>query len=130
MSFHLAHDDHRATVLAALPTLPTDLHLVSREGEQVPASRLLLSLHSPLLRDLLASTSTTAVSLPLSTEGVAALVGLLGEGRVFGGAEEELVRVARGAALLGIRLLGLQLGGRRGAGAGVEELKEDGMDAW
>jgi len=129
MSFLLAHDDHRATVLASLSSLPTDLLLISKEGEQVPASRLLLSLHSPLFRELLASTHTTAISLPLSTEGVAALLGVLAEGRAFGGEEEELVGVARGAAVLGILLPGLQLGGRRGARAGVVELEEDGMEA-
>ena len=54
-----------------------------KEGEQVEASSLLLSLHSPLLHSLLAERDkleVTAVTMPLPASGLRTLVALLSSG--------------------------------------------------
>ena len=64
-----------------------DLKLVSDEGQHVMTSRLLLSLHSPLLRSLLeASEGPVTMCVPVASETLASLVSLLtcGEVRVDG----------------------------------------------
>ena len=85
-----------------------DLKLVSDEGQPVMTSRLLLSLHSPLLRSLLeASEGTVTVCVPVASETLASLVSLLtcGEVRVDGESvfyEED--EVSEAATILGIDL--------------------------
>ena len=86
MSYRLEHDLHSSTVQEALAALGPDITMVSLEGEQVGVSSLLLSLHSPLLRELLedrAREEGRAISLPLTLKGIQALVGVLQQGRVF-----------------------------------------------
>ena len=52
-----------------------DLKLVSDEGQHVMTSRLLLSLHSPLLRSLLeASEGQVTMCVPVASETLASLV--------------------------------------------------------
>ena len=86
MSYRLEHDLHSSTVQEALAALGPDITMISLEGEQVGVSSLLLSLHSPLLRELLegrAREEGRAISLPLSLQGIQALVGVLQQGKVF-----------------------------------------------
>ena len=84
----------------------SDLKLVSDEGQLVMTSRLLLSLHSPLMRSLLeASEGTVTVYVPVASETLASLVSLLtcGEVRVDGESvfyEED--EVSEAATILGI----------------------------
>ena len=83
MSYHLEHEEHNVTVSSALACLPPDIMFISREGEQVEASSLLLSLHSPLLHSLLAERDkleVTAVTMPLPASGLRTLVALLSSG--------------------------------------------------
>ena len=85
-----------------------DLKLVSDEGQHVMTSRLLLSLHSPLLRSLLeASEGPVTMCVPVASETLASLVSLLtcGEVRVDGESvfyEED--EVSEAATILGIDL--------------------------
>ena len=99
---------------------------------QVIANKLLLVLYSPILRELLMSeksSNSTAISLPLSTEAIMALLDLLAKGRTFSSQDAHLLEVANlmvllvssislskvveASALLGLSLGKLQLGSRK-----------------
>ena len=118
MSYHLEHEEHKFTVSSAVASLVPDIVFVSKEGEQVEASGFLLSLHSPLLQNLLAAhkrDEVTALSMPLSASGLHTLVALLSSGRALGTSEQGLREVVEQAVtVLGVPLDNLQLG-RRGA---------------
>ena len=65
---------------------------------QVIANKLLLVLHSPILRELLMSeksSNSTAISLPLSTEAIMALLDLLARGRTFSSQDADLLEVVK-----------------------------------
>ena len=61
-------------------------------ASQVMANKLLLVLYSPILRELLLS-DITAISLPLSTEAIVALLDLLAKGRTFSSKDAHLLEV-------------------------------------
>lgn len=120
MSYHLEHEEHNLTVCSAVASLAPDLVFVSMDGEQVEASSFLLSLHSPLLQNLLVdrgdSRDVTALSMPLSASGIHTLLALLSTGRALGSSEQDLREVVEQAAsVLGVPLDNLQLGRRAGA---------------
>ena len=119
MSYHLEHEEHNLTVSSAIASLIPDLVFVSTEGEQVEASSFLLSLHSPLLKNLLLNRDNRdvmALSMPLSASGLHTLVALLSSGRALGTSEQGLREVVEQAAtVLGVPLDNLQLGRRGGA---------------
>jgi len=112
MAYHLQHEQHLAMVQAAVSSYSGDMLLVSLNGEQVMANKLLLVLYSPILRELLLSDST-AISLPLSTEAIVALLDLLAKGRTFSSKDAHLLEVVEAGALLGLSLVKLQLGSRK-----------------
>ena len=65
---------------------------------QVIANKLLLVLYSPILRELLMSeksSNSTAISLPLSTEAIMALLDLLAKGRTFSSQDAHLLEVVK-----------------------------------
>ena len=65
---------------------------------QVIANKLLLVLHSPILRELLMSeksSNSAAISLPLSTEAIMALLDLLAKGRTFSSQDADLLEVVK-----------------------------------
>ena len=119
MSYHLEHEEHNLTVSSAISSLVPDLVFVSTEGEQVEASSFLLSLHSPLLKNLLVdrdNRDVISLSMPLSASGLHTLVALLSSGRALGTSEQGLREVVEQAAtVLGVPLDNLQLGRRGGA---------------
>ena len=85
-----------------------DLKLVSDEGQHVMTSRLLLSLHSPLLRSLLeVSDGPVTMCVPVASETLASLVSLLKCGEVRVDSESvfyEEDEVTEAATILGIDL--------------------------
>ena len=119
MSYHLEHEEHNLTITSTVASLAPDLVFVSTEGEQVEASSILLSLHSPLLQNLLVNRDNrdvTALSMPLSASGLHTLLALLSSGRALGSSEQGLREVVEHAAtVLGIPLDNLQLGRRAAA---------------
>jgi len=136
MAYHLQHEEHLAMVQAAVSSYSEDILLISLNGEQVMANKLLLVLYSPILRELLLlekSSDSTAISLPLSIEAIVALLDLLAKGRTFSSKDAHLLEVVEAGALLGLSLVKLQLGSRkvktfkRGKcdlrGQGVDELE-------
>ena len=90
-----------------------DLKLVSEEGQSVLTHRLLLSLHSPLMRSLVeTSEGTVTVCVPVASETLTSLVSLLkcGEVKVDGESvffEED--EVSEAATILGIDLQKLKV---------------------
>ena len=65
---------------------------------QVIANKLLLVLHSPILGELLMSeksSNSAAISLPLSTEAIMALLDLLARGRTFSSQDADLLEVVK-----------------------------------
>jgi len=116
MAYHLQHEEHLAMVQAAVSSYSEDILLVSLNGEQVMANKILLVLYSPILRELLLSeksSDSTAISLPLSTEAIVALLDLLAKGRTFSSKDAHLLEVVEAGALLGLSLVKLQLGSRK-----------------
>ena len=96
MSYHLEHEEHNLTVSSAISSLVPDLVFVSTEGEQVEASSFLLSLHSPLLKNLLVdrdNRDVISLSMPLSASGLHTLVALLSSGRALGTSEQGMREV-------------------------------------
>ena len=76
-----SHARHLSSSLSFLTNSDPDVNLVSIEGFLVPTHSMLLSLHSPYLRPLLISSSTSlAISIPLPAHPLAALLGLLATG--------------------------------------------------
>jgi len=116
MAYHLQHEEHLVMVQAAVSSYSEDILLVSLNGEQVMAKKLLLVLYSPILRELLLlekSSDSTAIYLPLSTEAIKALLDLLAKGRTFSSKDAHLLEVVEAGALLGLSLVKLQLGSRK-----------------
>jgi len=116
MAYHLQHEEHPAMVQAAISSFSGQVLLISLSGEQVIANKLLLVLHSPILRELLMSeksSNSAAISLPLSTEAIMALLDLLARGRTFSSQDADLLEVVDAGALLGLSLGKLQLGSRK-----------------
>jgi len=116
MAYHLQHEEHPAMVQVAISSYSGDVLLLSLSGEQVIANKLLLVLYSPILRELLLSeksSNSAAISLPLSTEAIMALLDLLAKGRTFSSQDAHLLEVVEASALLGLSLGKLQLGSRK-----------------
>jgi len=133
MAYHLQHEEHLVMVQAAVSSYSEDILLVSLNGEQVMAKKLLLVLYSPILRELLLlekSSDSTAIYLPLSTEAIKALLDLLAKGRTFSSKDAHLLEVVEAGALLGLSLVKLQLGSRKVKTfkRGKCDLKDQGVD--
>ena len=78
---------HWARLNSALETqllsISPDLWLVSSEGYSLPTYASLLTLHSPLLKDILSSNnSSTSLSLPVPALPLGLLLSLLAQGSV------------------------------------------------
>ena len=104
------------------------------------ASKLLLAVYSPMLRGLLLTENNSAISLPLSTDAIMALLDLLARGRTFSSTDVHLLevfqqlksftnfpiivdhhyifQVVKAGTMLGLSLGKLQLGSRREKGNG------------
>jgi len=118
MTYHLQHEEHLATMQAAVTSCIGDTLLISSDGEQVIASKLLLAVYSPMLRGLLLTENNSAISLPLSTDAIMALLDLLARGRTFSSTDVHLLEVVKAGTMLGLSLGKLQLGSRREKGNG------------
>ena len=72
-----------SAVRSQLCSSPPDLWLVSIEGFHLPTHLSLLTLHSPLLKDILSSNnSSTSLSLPVPALPLGLLLSLLAQGSV------------------------------------------------
>jgi len=118
MTYHLQHEEHLATMQAAVTSCIGDTLIISSDGEQVIASKLLLAAYSPMLRGLLLTENNSAISLPLSTDAIMALLDLLARGRTFSSTDVHLLEVVKAGTMLGLSLGKLQLGSRREKGNG------------
>jgi len=103
---------------AAVTSCIGDTLIISSDGEQVIASKLLLAAYSPMLRGLLLTENNSAISLPLSTDAIMALLDLLARGRTFSSTDVHLLEVVKAGTMLGLSLGKLQLGSRREKGDG------------
>jgi len=103
---------------AAVTSCIGDTLIISSDGEQVIASKLLLAAYSPMLRGLLLTENNSAISLPLSTDAIMALLDLLARGRTFSSTDVHLLEVVKVGPMLGLSLGKLQLGSRREKGNG------------
>jgi len=103
---------------AAVTSCIGDTLIISSDGEQVIASKLLLAVYSPMLRGLLLTENNSAISLPLSTDAIMALLDLLARGRTFSSTDVHLLEVVKAGTMLGLSLGKLQLGSRREKGNG------------
>ena len=84
---------------------PPDMWLVSSEGFSLPTYTSLLTLHSPLIKALLSSTSTSStfsLSLPVPALPIQLLISLLSQGSVSHHVPFNPLQVLEAAELLGI----------------------------
>jgi len=114
MTFVLSQSsaEHRALLSSSLssPAREGDtLHLVSEEGWLVPASRLLLALHSPSLSSLLTSSLASTVSVPSTAASLSSLLSLLSSSSSPPSSLSHLAGVKELAATLGLHLPELAL---------------------
>jgi len=114
MTFVLSQSsaEHRALLSSSLssPAREGDtLHLVSEEGWLVPASRLLLALHSPSLSSLLTSSLASTVSVPSTAASLSSLLSLLSSSSSPPSSLSHLEEVKELVATLGLHLPELAL---------------------
>ena len=112
MTYHLGHDDYTTDIFTLVSNLPTDLTLISTEGDRVDASSILLSIHSSLLRNLIREQGCkeTVISVPLSILSIKILLSILENGTAFSNKEEDLLEVSVLQSCIGLDLDQLQLG--------------------
>jgi len=118
MSWHLKNKDASqgevfSAVLSGLVEEMADLLIISEDGESVFCSRILFSIFSKTLRDILQTCITSdmpGISLPVSAGSMRSLVTVLVEGRAISDNREDLMGVSAAARLLGIDFKELQIG--------------------
>ena len=116
------HQTNVASFLQSYTEGGTDLTLLPEEGLPVATHSLALSFHSPYLRNILSSLSSSSFSLsvPASSSSLSHLLELLTTGQVISQSRQELEKVQEVAKVLGISLGDCQLGTRK---QGVEQEK-------
>ena len=122
MAYHLEFEKNehvkviKPLVENFLARKPADIFMISDDGETVATHKMLLSIFSRSLANILSdhqeSAGVPSISVPMKAQEVRNLVRILEEGTVFGEDKEKLLAVAKCGKLLGIEILNLQIWGK------------------
>ena len=118
MSLYLENKDDRqedvfSAVLSVLVEEEADMVIISEDGESIFCSRILFSIFSKTLRDILQTciiSDMPRISLPMSAGSIRSLITVLIEGRAVSSNREDLMGVPAAANLLDIDFKELQIG--------------------
>jgi len=110
------HSDILKDALEGFSSKEPDVTLVTEDGDKIFTQRIILSMYSNVMHDLLAevkSSEISSISLPVSSSSIVLnLLKVMTEGFIFSDDPDCLREVGNAAHFLGISLEGMQLGRR------------------
>ena len=119
MAYHLEQIDQVRILRPLLKKItdePTDIFIITADGDTIETHKLLFCLYSKIFSRLLGDFNTSevaAVTIPMPTILVRNIIRILQEGKAYDNKKDALIEVSFCGSVLGIDFQGMQMGSRK-----------------
>ena len=119
MAYHLEQIDQVCILRPLLKKItdgPTDMFIITADGDTVKTHKLLFCLYSKIFSSILGELNTAevaGVSIPMPTILIRNMIRILKEGKAYANNKDALIEVSSYGSVLGIDFQGMQMGSRK-----------------